>query len=119
MVSLPAAETETAEQRFVMGGISWDAYVTICDALDEHIGVRMIYNDGRLIFVGKSRNHDWLSDCLGHLVWRSRSYLESPASRRAKRPIAAASKRRASKAISTFHLGVNAERMRGPQELRF
>jgi hypothetical protein len=28
----PAAEIETADQRFVMGGISWDAYVTICDA---------------------------------------------------------------------------------------
>lgn len=49
-----AAEAETAEQRFVMGAISWDVYVTICDALEERSGIRMIYNDGRLIFVGKS-----------------------------------------------------------------
>ena len=35
---LPAAETETVEQRFVMGGIRWDAYVAISDALDEHSG---------------------------------------------------------------------------------
>ncbi len=40
-VSAPATETETAEQRFVIDGISWDAYVTISDALDEHLGVRI------------------------------------------------------------------------------
>ena len=33
----------TAEQRFVMGRIGWDAYVAISDALDEHSGVRLIY----------------------------------------------------------------------------
>jgi hypothetical protein len=27
LVSPPTAETETAEQRFVMGGIRWDTYV--------------------------------------------------------------------------------------------
>ena len=37
LVSPPAAETETVEQRFVIGGIRWDAYVAISDALDEHM----------------------------------------------------------------------------------
>ena len=35
--SPPVALTETAEQRFVMRAISWDAYVTICDVLEEHM----------------------------------------------------------------------------------
>jgi len=67
-VSPPAAETGTTEQRFVMGDISWDAYVTISDALDEHPGVRTIYDDGKLIFMGKSRRHEWLSDSPAHAI---------------------------------------------------
>jgi hypothetical protein len=43
-----SVEMNTSDQRFVVDRIRWDAYVTICDALDEHNGVRLIYNDGRL-----------------------------------------------------------------------
>ncbi len=63
-----AAETENGEQRFVMGRVSWDAYVKISDALDDQPGLRMIYCDGRLVFVGKSRKHDWFAERLGELV---------------------------------------------------
>ena len=86
LVPPPAAETETAEQRFVIGGIRWDAYVAISDALDEHSGVRMIYSDGRLMFMGKSRRHERLAECLGHLVHGRRGLPgASIASRRARR----------------------------------
>ncbi len=36
LASPPAAENETAEQRFVIGGLGWDADSAISDALDEH-----------------------------------------------------------------------------------
>jgi hypothetical protein len=78
LVSRPTAEIETAEQRFVIGRIDWDAYVTICDALDEQNGVRLIYNDGKLIFMGKSHRHEWLSDCLGYLVIGIATHLQIP-----------------------------------------
>ena len=64
----PAAETENGEQSFVMGRISWDAYVKISDALEEQRGLRMIYCDERLDFVGKSRRHDWFAERLANLV---------------------------------------------------
>ena len=40
----------------------------ISDALDDQPGLRMIYCDGRLVFVGKSRRHDWFAERLGELV---------------------------------------------------
>ena len=65
LLTPPAAETENGEQRFVMGRVSWDAYLKISDALDDQPGLRMIYCDGRLVFVGKSRRHDWFAERLG------------------------------------------------------
>jgi hypothetical protein len=75
LASPPTATTETAEQRFVMRGIPWDAYVAICDALDEHSGVRLIYSNGKLIFIGKSRRHERLAESLDHLVLAVAAYL--------------------------------------------
>jgi Uma2 family endonuclease len=119
LVSQPTAEIETAEQRFVIGRIDWDAYVTICDALDEQNGVRLIYNDGKLIFMGKSRRHEWLSDCLGYLVIGIATHLRIPCE-----PAAEATFRRREKAVGlegdrTFHFGANAERMRGGDDYDF
>ena len=59
ILATPAVESETAEQRFVIGGICWEAYLAMSNALDEHVGVRMIYCNGRLTLLGKSRKHDW------------------------------------------------------------
>ena len=76
----PAAETESqnGEQRFVMGRVTWDAYLKISEALDDQPGLRMIYCDGRLVFVGKSRRHEWLSECFGHLVMAMAAQLAIP-----------------------------------------
>jgi Uma2 family endonuclease len=68
LASPPAAETEGGEQRFVMGRVTWGAYVKISDALDDQPGLRMIYCDGRLSFMGKSRRHDWFAERLGEFV---------------------------------------------------
>lgn len=119
LVSPPAAETEASEQRFAMDGISWDAYVTICNALENHCGVRMIYNDGRLIFVGKSRLHEQLAEFLGHLVMAVAAYLEVECE-----PSGEATFRRRPRAAGlegdrTFHFGANAERMQGLRNYDF
>jgi Uma2 family endonuclease len=119
LVSPPAAESETAEQRFVIGGITWDAYVTISDALNEHVGVRMIYNDGRLILMGKSRRHERLAEFLGHLVMAIAAYSQLDCE-----PSGEATYRRRPKGAGlegdrTFHFGANAERMRGLENYDF
>jgi Uma2 family endonuclease len=118
--SFPArAETGTAEQRFVIGSISWDAYVTISDTLDELIGVRMIYNDGRLILMGKARRHEWLSHCLGHLVMGIASLLGIPCEPAGEAAYRSRERKAGLEGDRTFHLRVNAERMRGGRNYDF
>jgi len=119
LVSPPTAETGTAEQRFVMGDISWDAYVTISDALDEHLGVRMIYDDGRLILMGKSRRHEWLSDSLGHLVMGIASHLGIPCEPSGEATYRRRERNAGLEGDRTFHLRANAERMRGGRNYDF
>jgi Uma2 family endonuclease len=119
LASPPAAETEDAEQRFVMGRITWDAYLKISDALGDQPGVRMIYCDGRLAFVGKSRRHEWLSECLGHLVMGIAAQIGIPCE-----PAGEATYRRHEKGAGlegdrTFHFGANAVAMRGGEDYDF
>jgi Uma2 family endonuclease len=119
LVSARATEIEIGEQRFVMGRVSWDAYVKISEALDDQPGLRMIYCDGSLVFVGKSRRHEWLSDCLGHLVLAIAAQLGIPCE-----PAGEATYRREDKGAGlegdrTFHLGANALKMRGGRNYDF
>jgi Uma2 family endonuclease len=119
LVSRPTAEIETAEQRFVIGRIDWDAYVTICDALDEQNGVRLIYNDGKLIFMGKSHRHEWLSDCLGYLVIGIATHSRIPCEPAAEATFRRREKETGLEGDRTFHFGANAERMRGGADYDF
>jgi Uma2 family endonuclease len=119
LLNPPTAETEDGEQRFVLGRVTWDAYVKISEALDDQPGLRMIYCDGRLVLVGKSRRHERLSECLGHLVLGIAAQLGIPCE-----PAGEATYRRHEKGAGlegdrTFHLGPNAVRMRGGRNYDF
>jgi Uma2 family endonuclease len=117
LASPRAAEAETVEQRFVMDRIRWDAYVAISDALDEHSGVRMIYCDGRLNLVGKSRKHDWYAERLGELfkaVARALGLAWEDAGQATYRR---QNMNAGLEGDKTFYLGANAELMRGPQDI--
>jgi Uma2 family endonuclease len=113
----PAAESEGGEQLFVIGGVSWDAYVKTSDALDDHPGLRMIYCDGRLVFVGKSRTHVWFAERLGEFVkaWaRGLGIAWEDAGRATYRSEKADAGLEGDK---TFYLGENAAAMRGPLDI--
>lgn len=55
-------------QVYELGGVGFEGYEAIGDALPECRSVKMIYLDGRLTFVTTSRRHDWLADRFGELV---------------------------------------------------
>jgi Uma2 family endonuclease len=119
IASQPSAESEPVEQRFEMGRVTWDAYLKISDALEGQPGLRLIYCDGRLSFVGKSRRHEWLSECLGHLVVGIAAYMGIPCE-----PAGEATYRRREKGAGlegdrTFHFGANALKMRGGRDYDF
>jgi len=111
--------TESDEQQFVIPGVRWDAYVTINEALDNRRNPRMIYYEGRLTFMGRSRIHERLAEFLGHLVLAVASYSQLECE-----PSGEATYRRRQKEAGlegdrTFHFGANAERMRGIQNYDF
>ena len=113
----PAVDIETSDQRFMLGGIDWGAYATISDALDEHLGVRMIYCDGRLTLVGKSRKHDWHAERLGELAKAmaraSRIPWEDAGTATFRREILNAGL----EGDKTFYLGDHAVQMRGSDDI--
>jgi Uma2 family endonuclease len=117
LASPPAADDETIEQHFVIGGIDWDAYVAMNDALDEHVGVRMIYCDGRLTFVGKSRKHDWYGERLGELIKAVARGLGLPWEDAGQATYRRENMNAGLEGDKTFYLGSNAELMRGPQDI--
>ena len=97
-----------------MGRDPWDAYVKISDALEDQPGLRMIYCDGRLAFVGKSRRHEWLSECSRpSRDGDRRAAAASPVSRPGKQPIAVARKEAGLEGDRTFHFGATPCEMRG------
>jgi Uma2 family endonuclease len=117
LASPSAAEAETFEQRFVMGGIRWDSYVAISDALDEHLGVRTIYCDGRLTFVGKSRKHDWFAERLAELIKAVARGLGIPWEDAGQATYRRQKMNAGLEGDKTFYLRKNAEFMRGPQDI--
>jgi Uma2 family endonuclease len=59
-----------AEQRFLLRGVPWTAYVALRDAVD-HAGVRMTYLQGALELMSPSELHEEAKSVLGRLleVW--------------------------------------------------
>ncbi len=108
---------EEAEQRLDLGGIGWDRYVTISDALPERRGVRLAYLDGSLTFLTLSRRHDWFVDQLDTIVKVvalacdiSLDVAGSATLRREDRGAGVEGDR-------TYYLGASAELMGGPIDI--
>lgn len=119
LASPPAVETETPEQHFVIGGIRWDSYVTISDALDDRSGVRLIYSDGRLTFMGKSRRQERLAELLDHLVLGVAAHLQIDCEPSREATYRRREKEAGAEGDCTFHFGANAEHMQGIENYDF
>ena len=63
-----ATDTEANGQRIEIYGVSWECYVTINDALSERSGLKMIFCDGTLTMLKRSRAHLWYAGRLCELA---------------------------------------------------
>jgi Uma2 family endonuclease len=118
-VASPPLQAESAEPRMVIEGVSWDAYVALCDSTMDRPNPRMIYCEGRLVLMGKSRRHELLSERLGHLVMAIATQLGISCE-----PSGEATYRRQKNEAGlegdrTFHIGANADLMRGDRNYDF
>jgi Uma2 family endonuclease len=68
--SLSSSHRPGAENRFLLRGVPWTAYVALRDAVD-HAGVRMTYLEGELELMSPSELHEETKSLLGRLleVW--------------------------------------------------
>ena len=110
-------ETDNGEQRFVMGCVSWDAYLKISEALDDQPGLRLIYCDGRLVFVGKSRRHDWFAERLGEFVKALARGLAIPWEDAGQATFRRDKMDAGLEGDKTFYFGDHAVLMRGPLDI--
>jgi Uma2 family endonuclease len=77
-VTFPSAPVEPGEEQVVLRRITWDAYERLNDEAGEGRNPRMIYCDGKLTIMVKSRKHDWYAERLGQMVVALASALRIP-----------------------------------------
>jgi Uma2 family endonuclease len=119
MTSNAPATAETDGQQFVIPGVSWEAYVAFSDALGERRYPRMVYCAGRLTFMGKTRHHEWLSECLGNFVLGVAGTLGLECEPSGEATCRRREKEAGLEGDRTFHFGPNARLMRGPKNYDF
>ncbi len=57
-----------AGQMFTLGGITWDQYVTIADALPDWPGLRITFDGERLEFMTTSQRHERIKKLIGQMI---------------------------------------------------
>ena len=119
MTPTTPSAAEADEPAFVIPGVSWEAYVAFNDALGERSYPRMVYCAGRLTFMGKTRLHEWLSDCLGNFVLGVAAVLGLECEPSGEATCRRREKEAGLEGDRTFHFGQNAARMRGARNYDF
>ena len=100
-----------------MGGVTWDAYLKVSDAFEDQPGLRIIYCDGRLAFMGKSRRHDWFAERLGELVKAMARGLGIPWEDAGQSTYRREKMDAGLEGDKTFYFGEHAVQMRGPLDI--
>lgn len=57
-----------SEQRFVIHGVSWETYVTLRDALDDHSSLKLTYLSGTLELMSPSNLHEDAKKIIASLI---------------------------------------------------
>lgn len=102
------------EQMLVLQSVEWPAYLALNDALGDRRDVRVVYDEGKLLLVTKSRQHEWYADRLEEMFKAAASGLgiawESAGGTTLRRQGRGAGV----EPDAAFYIGENAALMRGP-----
>ncbi len=112
-VTLPATQAESGESTMVIEGVSWDAYVALNDSIGERRNPRMIYCEGRLTLVTRSRRHEWYGERLSQMVVALADGLDIPWEDAGGTTYRRAKKKSGAEGDKTFYFAAHAELMRG------
>lgn len=99
-------------QRLDLDQIDWDTYVAINDALGDRGEPRLIYIDGQLTIMTRSRVHDWLAEHVGLFVPTAAAHLGLNCVPSGETTFRKRAKEAGLEGDRTYHFGANAIRMR-------
>jgi Uma2 family endonuclease len=116
-VTFPPAPLAPGEEQVVLRRISWDVYEKLNDELDERSNPRMIYCDGKLTIMTKSREHDWYAERLGQLVVALADGLEIPWEDAGQATFRRKEMKAGLEGDKTFYFREHAELMVGPANI--
>jgi Uma2 family endonuclease len=111
------AISEGKDQWLVLRRVSWNAYVGVSEALGEQRGLRLIYADGRLELLTKSRRHQWFAECLGQFIAVVSSVCRIPWEAAGETTFRLKDLDVGLEGDRTYYLGANALLMRGPKNV--
>lgn len=111
------AVTPRDEQRLVLHSVAWETYTTIGDALDGHRGVRVLYQDGTLTVMVKSREHELFAERLGYFVAWVAAAVGRPCEPCGQMTLRRKDLDAGVEGDKTFYVGPNADKMRGVREV--
>jgi Uma2 family endonuclease len=116
-VTFPPAPLALGEEQVVLRRISWDVYEKLNDELDEGSNPRMIYCDGELTIMTKSRKHDWYAERLGQMIVALASALRIRWEDAGQATFRRKDMNAGLEGDKTYYLGVNAELMKGSRNI--
>ncbi|MDR3639171.1 MAG: Uma2 family endonuclease [Isosphaeraceae bacterium] len=106
--------TEPTEQSVVLHAVDWTAYCAIDDVLGNRHDVRVVYHEGKLVLMTKSRRHEWYADRIEELFKAAANGLgilwESAGETTLRREGLSAGV----EPDAAFYVGAHAQLMRGP-----
>jgi Uma2 family endonuclease len=112
-VASATRKIDTGEQLMVLEGISWDTYVALNDSIGERQSPRMIYCEGRLTLVTKSRKHEWYAERLAEFVKALAEGLDVPWEDAGSATYRRQQKKAGAEGDKIFYFGPHAETMKG------
>ncbi|MGO9467562.1 MAG: Uma2 family endonuclease [Isosphaeraceae bacterium] len=112
-VTSPPLQSESAEPLMVIEGVSWDAYVALNDSIGERKNPRMIYCEGRLTLVTRSRRHEWYGERLSQMVVALADGLDIPWEDAGSTTYRRRKKKSGAEGDKTFYFATHAELMMG------
>ncbi|GAC1335334.1 MAG: Uma2 family endonuclease [Isosphaeraceae bacterium] len=117
VIDEPTTAIEPAEQVLTLRGIGWDAYLTINEALGERQQARLVYLDGKLTLMTKSRRHEWLSNRFFQLVVAVAQGMGMTCEDAGETTFRREDIKGGLEGDQTFYFGEHAEMMRGPVDI--
>jgi Uma2 family endonuclease len=115
-IDLPTVESPRGEDYFLFEGGGWELYDRLDAWAGERSGVKIVYLDGDVEVMGKSRPHDFFARRLYDIVWALALTAEVACDDAGETTIRRRPVDAGSQADESFYFGANAERMAGPKE---